>query len=72
VRAKIQKIMASESVKVINYLENILPEKIIAKNDEFRNCQVIDCKAVANNQSDGFLSLIFKVTLTLQDKTSKR
>lgn len=63
--------MDDVSNNVLRYLENILPAKIIANNEELRNCNVVECKAKSGKSLDGFLSFIFQITLDLEDVTTK-
>lgn len=64
--------MSKESNNVANYLEVILPPKIIANNDELKNCKVIKCTSTASNSLDGFLSSIFQLSLEVEDKITER
>jgi hypothetical protein len=64
--------MSGESNKIKNYLEVVLPQKIIACNDELQNCEIIKCISTASNSMDGFLSSIFQLCVEVEDKTSKR
>lgn len=58
--------------KVINYMENILPLRIVENNADLKDCKIIKCKATSSKSLDGFLSMIFQVDLLLYDKKSER
>jgi hypothetical protein len=64
--------MSGDSNTIKNYLENVLPPKIIANNDELKNYEVVKCTSTASNSLDGFLSSIFQLCIEVEDKTSKR
>lgn len=56
----------------MNYLENILPLKIIDNNDDLKDFAVIKCTATSGKSFDGFLSSIFLICLELEDKNTQR
>lgn len=64
--------MSGDPEKVKNYLEVILPAKIIKNNVELNNCNIVKCISSASSSLDGFLSSIFQLQLEVEDKTSKR
>ncbi|CRL05479.1 CLUMA_CG018243, isoform A [Clunio marinus] len=59
--------MSAASEKVTNFLQNILPSKIIDNNEEFKGWNVVSCTASLIKSFDGFLSSIFEVSLILED-----
>jgi hypothetical protein len=61
-----------ETVRKINFIENILPALILERNVELQNYSVIKCKANLSEKLDGFMSSIFHVDLVLKDKVSNR
>lgn len=64
--------MTGVPANVNDYLETILPVRIIENNDEFKNCSIVKCTATNSKSLDGFLSTIFQVRLVLKDKLSGR
>jgi hypothetical protein len=59
------------SQRIKNYLENILPSKIVQHNPDMNNHSVVNCVATVSTSMDGFLSSIFQLKLEIEDKTSK-
>lgn len=56
----------TETLKKLNFIENVLPNLIVERNNDFKGFKVISCRAALNKQLDGFMSSIYDVDLTLQ------
>lgn len=57
---------ATEAIRKINFIENVLPTLIVEKNEEFKGFVVISCRAELNKHLDGFMSAIYDVQLTMK------
>ncbi|XP_055689470.1 uncharacterized protein LOC129793458 [Lutzomyia longipalpis] len=49
-----------------SYIEGELTKVILANNDEFLNCKLIQCEATTSPQLDGFMAIIFKLNIVVQ------
>lgn len=56
----------TETLKKLNFIENILPRLIVERNDDFKGYKVISCRAELNKHLDGFMSAIYNVDLTMK------
>lgn len=63
--------MAGDPNNVKNYLETVLPLRIIENNDEFKHFKVIKCSATNSDSLNGFLSTIFQLRLVIADKNEQ-
>lgn len=58
--------MATEALKKLNFVENVLPSLIVSKTEEFKGYEITSCRAELNKQLDGFMSAIYDVELTMK------
>lgn len=56
----------------IRYLEKIIPNRVLAKNEDLKNFEMVECKASSCKSFDGFLSLTYLFRLELEENTTKR
>ncbi|XP_059620791.1 uncharacterized protein LOC132264557 [Phlebotomus argentipes] len=49
-----------------SFIEGELTQLILANNDEFRNCSLVESKATTSPQLDGFMAIIFKLNMIVQ------
>lgn len=64
---KIRK-MADEGQKKLNFIQNVLPQLILERNEDLKSQTVVKCLAEACSQLDGFMSAIYTVDLVLKDE----
>lgn len=57
---------ATEVLRKIAFIEKVLPKLIVEQNEEFKEHEVISCRAELNKHLDGFMSAIFDVQLTMK------
>lgn len=56
----------TEALRKLNFIEKVLPTLIVEQNEDFKNHEVISCRAELNKHLDGFMSAIFDVELTMK------
>lgn len=57
---------ATEATRKIEFIEKVLPRWIVEQNEDFKNYEVINCRAELNKALDGFVSTIYEIQLTLR------
>ena len=60
--------MATEALQKLNFIEKVLPKLIVERNEEFKDFEVVNCRAELNKHLDGFMSAIYDVELTMKGK----
>lgn len=63
--------MSEEAEKKLNFIQNVLPQLILGRNEELQNQTVLKCSAEACLSLDGFMSAIYTVDLVLKDQSGK-
>ena len=56
----------TETLKKLNFIEKVLPNLIVERNEDFKDYKVISCRAELNKHLDGFMSAIYDVDLVMQ------
>lgn len=59
--------MESEGQRKLNFIQNVLPNLILERNEDLKNNVLINCTAEACSTLDGFMSAIYTVDLVLRD-----
>jgi hypothetical protein len=63
---------ATEALRKLNFIEKVLPKLIVQQNEDFKNYEVISCRAELNKHLDGFMSAIFDVDLTMKGPNDEK
>jgi hypothetical protein len=58
--------MADEGQNKLNFIQNVLPQLILEKNEDLKSQIVVKCSAEASASLDGFMSAIYTVDLVLK------
>jgi hypothetical protein len=63
---------ATEALRKLNFIEKVLPKLIVEQNEDFKNYEVISCRAELSKHLDGFMCAIYDVELTMKGQNDEQ